>query len=1337
MDGNAQQRETQSSSSSSSSSWVDRRKGGITTGEAEKRQRKQWEWDERRRQEEEVKARSVDARSTLGGGDVDRMSGDEEKCWRSLTRLLCTRRAILLLSNKTITTRAHENLLDLALEHIILLAHPLKAAAEWKGPDGADGAYLKEMRGGGTVGKDGHEDGGGNGSVEFVSLSGLRGSWLRTMKPVAGGPLRPTNSLEVRSFLNKEDSPWIRGILHGDEMEAFVANLPPLPTACTSAPTYPRFALQGAPKSLGLRLAATSSEAQGGAMGPDEETAGSPTSVVGFDTSLRTKESRTLAPMSSLFKNRLDASFVEHDAKDGRLESGGSRENSLANTLAAPSPFLTPTTRPRSATSSSRTSSSSSSPALILSAPCKDEDASLTRDEKECTVHVALLQEEDALDFGRKSVLATLGADMRRRLSDELSRCEPVDASSSSSSSSSSSILPLLDREIVEVVVSFAAIFLPPTTSSSASEQLGTPLQPSVASHPSQPEELGESFQDLWESLTGQIDGMIIARGQTHLCTNEEAQRLEVQRLLDEVEHALCVEVYDRIFCPIHSADEAQNASLKQRIAALNVLGMNLAHLGLDVREDASFERHKGQAVRDALHDLTKRCGAVLCTLNDISCRAPKKKLDVLLAAHRLLVEGLEDLPRFRLKEDADADVVDGAKAEMIDAKTLQGEIQEPATLQTKDELGQAADARNRPSTSSTDLILPLLIHSIISTSPPQLAAHLLYVERFRPASLIRGESSYCLVNMQAAVTFLQNVQPETLGLQGADLIAFPKPNTSLSNGGAAQTASARVLSSPSAATPMPMRFRGRVAQEIGELAGMSNRVITGVMGSSISAFGRMMGSSPASAQQSPLALLSQSQSDARANVQDASHAFTTRQPSSGLTNSLRSFARVHDGSNRGAGSAAAASLQSVKDAWTGSAGSGGSDYGRDAFAMPSHSDARAVQPDVASSSSFSPPLAHPASSSPANGINLQAGDRMSFGHRLASIPVLNRLGLGSSPSLSSVALPSSSQQSTSPIKTTRELPGPPPPDKFAKRQGKSKSLATELSNSALAAPAQRASGPPINRSGSPEPYGSKIPASLQSPYPPLSRPPTSYRPLHVVLASTGSVASIKVPLIVDELLKHDNVRVQVVATSSSLHFFKASDIFHLNRASVPSVDDSKDEGKEELAKSERYSVQDLAAENRAAVRGTMPADADQPRAHVWTDVDEWDQWKRVGDPILHIELRRWADIVLVAPCSANTLAKITAGICDSLLTSFLRALSPTTPTVLFPAMNTLMYMHPLTAHQLALASTTLGYEVVGPISKMLACGDLGQGAMTEWTDIVQLVVRRFGLTRSRAALHE
>lgn len=60
--------------------------------------------------------------------------------------------------------------------------------------------------------------------------------------------------------------------------------------------------------------------------------------------------------------------------------------------------------------------------------------------------------------------------------------------------------------------------------------------------------------------------------------------------------------------------------------------------------------------------------------------------------------------------------------------------------------------------------------------------------------------------------------------------------------------------------------------------------------------------------------------------------------------------------------------------------------------------------------------------------------------------------------------------------------------------------------------------------------------------------------------------------------------------------------------------------------------------------------------------------------------------------------------------------------------MNTLMWLHPLTARQITFVKEVLGYEVHGPIEKRLACGDLGQGAMYEWTDIVDLVVKRFGL---------
>lgn len=61
--------------------------------------------------------------------------------------------------------------------------------------------------------------------------------------------------------------------------------------------------------------------------------------------------------------------------------------------------------------------------------------------------------------------------------------------------------------------------------------------------------------------------------------------------------------------------------------------------------------------------------------------------------------------------------------------------------------------------------------------------------------------------------------------------------------------------------------------------------------------------------------------------------------------------------------------------------------------------------------------------------------------------------------------------------------------------------------------------------------------------------------------------------------------------------------------------------------------------------------------------------------------------------------------------------------------MNTLMYGHPLTAEHLRIVKEVIGYTVVGPIGKGLACGDVGLGAMTEWRDIVDIVVKKFSLT--------
>jgi phosphopantothenoylcysteine decarboxylase len=88
---------------------------------------------------------------------------------------------------------------------------------------------------------------------------------------------------------------------------------------------------------------------------------------------------------------------------------------------------------------------------------------------------------------------------------------------------------------------------------------------------------------------------------------------------------------------------------------------------------------------------------------------------------------------------------------------------------------------------------------------------------------------------------------------------------------------------------------------------------------------------------------------------------------------------------------------------------------------------------------------------------------------------------------------------------------------------------------------------------------------------------------------------------------------------------------------------------------------------------------------------------------------------------SANLLAKVTGGLCDDLLTNVIRAwdIDPSNPKratiIVAPAMNSMMWTHPLTAKQIAILNEEWGwFEVWPPQVKTLACGDIGQGGMCD-----------------------
>lgn len=122
----------------------------------------------------------------------------------------------------------------------------------------------------------------------------------------------------------------------------------------------------------------------------------------------------------------------------------------------------------------------------------------------------------------------------------------------------------------------------------------------------------------------------------------------------------------------------------------------------------------------------------------------------------------------------------------------------------------------------------------------------------------------------------------------------------------------------------------------------------------------------------------------------------------------------------------------------------------------------------------------------------------------------------------------------------------------------------------------------------------------------------------------------------------------------------------------------------------------------------------------VYDDAEEWNTYQS-SKKVLHIDLSKWADVFIIAPLSANTLAKLANGICDNLLTCVARAWDFNKPFIVAPSMNTRMYEHPVTKEHLDKISSW-GINIVPPIEKTLFCGDTGIGAMAQIDDIIKLI---------------
>ena len=196
------------------------------------------------------------------------------------------------------------------------------------------------------------------------------------------------------------------------------------------------------------------------------------------------------------------------------------------------------------------------------------------------------------------------------------------------------------------------------------------------------------------------------------LTASEVADRRKARRLLElkrlaleeAVERAVCEKVYDGIYKHKSTDDDERDGKLRSRTAALVGIGLKELHVDSPSNEDVrNATEEKGDDINQSLAPARE----ALQMMDDE--HYPLGKLQHLIAAHKSIVETLSQL---------------------------------------------------FPATSSADEILPTLIYTLI-TSPPEgldIVSNLNFIQRFRASSKVDGEAAYCLVNLEAAISFLETV---------------------------------------------------------------------------------------------------------------------------------------------------------------------------------------------------------------------------------------------------------------------------------------------------------------------------------------------------------------------------------------------------------------------------------------------------------------------------------------------------------------------------------------------------------------------------------------------------
>ncbi len=215
---------------------------------------------------------------------------------------------------------------------------------------------------------------------------------------------------------------------------------------------------------------------------------------------------------------------------------------------------------------------------------------------------------------------------------------------------------------------------------------------------------------------------------QQMLTPQEISDRRKARRILDRkgialeeaVERRVCERVYKRVWRHRATLDEVRDEKLRSRTAALALVGIGLKDLGIDLDSSGS------EAEKAEIEQWISKARDGLLRMNE--AKHPLGKLQQLAAAHKGIVDLLTAL---------------------------------------------------RQSSSSADEILPTLIYTLI-TSPPEginVISNLHFIQRFRAASKVDGEAAYCLVNLEAAITFLETI--DLASLRSDELLEGPGKSAS------------------------------------------------------------------------------------------------------------------------------------------------------------------------------------------------------------------------------------------------------------------------------------------------------------------------------------------------------------------------------------------------------------------------------------------------------------------------------------------------------------------------------------------------------------------------------